>query len=214
MHPSRLLSGSASSDSDLAFTKLAERVAWQGKYRTIKTIDWKLPNGKNVSYDVLTQAKEGKGSVTVFAFNRRDRTATLVREFHPGAETLQLGTINGMFEADKHATPLQCAQMELEEEAQLRCSDDGHWIPLYDTATRGICMDKYSDNFVRPFLALDAEHVPDARPPDDTEFISVVDGLGYDDVMRLVRRGEINVASSHCVLLAYRKLEDMGIPYR
>lgn len=224
IHSSRWLlisGGGANTDTTetppLDFIKLSERVVWKGKYRQIKQAEWRFPNGKNVTFDILTQGgeavKSSKGSVTVFCFNRKDRTATLVREFHPGAECLQLGTCNGMYEADKHSSPLECAQMELEEEAQLRCADE-NWIPLCDPTFRGICMDKYSDNFLRPFLALDAEPVVDGRPPDDEEFISAERGLKYDEVMRLVRSGGINVASSHCVLLAYRKLDDMDIPYR
>lgn len=201
---------------DLKFTKLSETTIWCGRYKQIKSAQWRFPNDKIVTFDILSQGGDkiqARGSVTVFSFNRQKRTATLVREFHPGPEDMQWGTINGMYEKDKHASPLVCGQMELEEEAQQQQPLSGCWIPLLDSP-RGACLDKYSDNHFFPYLVLDAVAVGDPRAPDDEEFILVERDVGYDQMMRMVKAGKINVASSYCVLMAYAKLDELGIPYR
>ena len=210
----RWLSGGATSgggEDDLTskFTKLDEKVSYNGKYRQIKSLKIKFPNERVVDFDILTQG--GCGSVTVFAFNTTSRTATLIREYHPGSGHVQYGTVAGMLElGSKHSTPLACAQMELEEEAHLRADK---WVPLL---AEGVAQpfEKYSDNHFYPFLALDPVLVENPLPQDSEEFIWIVRDVSYSRMMELIYTGKINLVSTACILMAFKKLDELGIPYK
>lgn len=54
-----------------------------------------------------------------------------------------------MYEPVKHASALECAQFELEEEAQLRTNA---WVSLLANQSIAMSFDKYSDNKFHPFL--------------------------------------------------------------
>ncbi len=192
------------------FEVVDEKEAHQGKYRQVIEKQVKGPDGKTLIYDILSANKSG--GVTMFVWCTKSKTATLVKEYHPGPHKVQLGTVNGCFESDKHVSALQCATFELEEEVQMKVSTPKNVIPLLDHEDMTVPVDKYSDNRFNPYLILDAEQVKDPRPMDDEEFIVVQRGLSYAEIMRLIRRGEINVASSYTILLAFKKLEELRFP--
>lgn len=113
-----------------------------------------------------------------------------------------------MFEAHKHASALESAQFELEEEAGLRSEE---WVPLLRGATTSAPFDKYSNNTFFPFLALDCEEVAQPRPMDDEEHITVLRNITHPQLMQWVCEGRINVLSSYTALLGISKLREMGI---
>jgi hypothetical protein len=141
-------------------------------------------------------------------WDRNTSTTTLIREYHPGVEQLQYGTMNGMYEAKKHDSPLQCAKFELEEEAHLRSEN---WIPLLGDPSMSVSLDKYNDNTFYPFLALDCENVPNPRAADNEEYILIEKNISYDKLISLLYSGKINIASSYGILLALRKLKEMNL---
>ena len=112
-----------------------------------------------------------------------------------------------MFEPHKHSSALESAQFELEEEAGLRSS---RWLSLLEEGVSAP-FDKYSNNTFFPFLALDCEEVPQPRPLDDEEHISVLRNIGHEQLMRWVCEGRINVLSSYTALLGISKLRQMGV---
>ena len=114
-----------------------------------------------------------------------------------------------MFEPEKHSCALECAQFELEEEAQLRSK---RWVPLLDDANTVAPFDKYSNNRFYPFLAIDCEEVRDPRAKDAEEHITVLRGVGYKQLMDLITSGRMNVLSSYTVLLGLRKVSELGLP--
>jgi 8-oxo-dGTP pyrophosphatase MutT (NUDIX family) len=201
--------GSQTSSDPPSFIKLSEELAYPGRYRQIKHIKYQYPHGREVDFDILTQ--HGQGSVVVVAWDTKSKTATLIREFHPGVGRMQFGTIAGMLEKDKHANnPQECARMELEEEAHLR-SD--RWIRLLDEG-RAMSFEKYSDNHFHAYLVLDPEVVPNPKALDLEEYIIIERNVPYSKIMQLIRGCEINVMSSYALLLAFAKLDELGIQYR
>jgi hypothetical protein len=67
---------------------LEENVAFSG-YRSILQRKVSLPNGKNISYDIVDQ---GHPSVVVFNWDTNTSTCTLIREYHPGPKvSLDMG---------------------------------------------------------------------------------------------------------------------------
>jgi hypothetical protein len=185
--------------------KLKETTVFEG-YRNILRRDFLLSNGKVASYDILTQKHL---SVVVFAWNSTTKSTVLVREYHPGPETFMYGTVAGMYEFQKHSSPLQAAQFELEEEAQLT-SDV--WVPLLEATDSGMPFDKYSTNRFFPYLALDCTSVMNPRSMDDDELITVVKDVSYETLLTLIQKGQMNVVSTYAILLGVQKLKDMGYP--
>ena len=207
--------GSSSSGSELLdlnlddFKILSEKEAYRGKYRQMIEKVVEAPDGKKLVFDILSNNK--CGGVTMFVWNTKTRSATLVKEYSPGPHKVLLGTVNGCFETDKHESAEQCAEFELEEEVQMRVTHQKNIIPLIE-AGGAVPLDKYSDNRFYSFLVLDAEPVLDPRKQDEEEYIIVERGVGYDELMRLMKRGEINVASSYTILMGIKKLEELGYP--
>ena len=187
------------------------------------------PNGKSTIYDIVSQSG---GSIGVFPWDIETSTTTLIREYHPGVGKFQYGIIGGMFESKKHSTSLECAQFELEEEAQLK-SDN--WIPLLsssDTSATAssssisttssttssslsmngpVSFDKYSDNVLYPYIALNCKHVDTPRAPDEDEYIVIEKNVTYKRLWEIISTGQMNIFSSYVTMSALRKLELMGV---
>lgn len=185
-------------------TTLEESIVFRG-YRNIVRRQVILPNGRNATYDLLTQKH---ASVVVFTWDSQTRTTTLVNEYHPGPNKFISGTVAGMYEIDKHSSPLEAAMFELEEEAKL-ISDK--WYPLLDTTDTSMPFDKYSTNRFYPFLAVDCKHIANGKDLDDQEFIIIERNITYPKLMSLLHSGQINVVSTYAILLGLRKLHDLGI---
>jgi hypothetical protein len=186
---------------------IKDEVAYEG-FRNIVRRTTKLPNDQIVVYDVLKQTHE---SVVVFSWDSKTKTTSLVEEYHPGPEVSIYGTVAGMYFKDKDASAFECAQHELEEEAQLQTKK---WIPLLANLKTSMPFDKYSNNRFYPYLALDCESVPNPRPGDDDEFITVHKNVTYSQIMKLIADGKMNVVSTYTCLLAFKKLEELGIEYK
>lgn len=188
---------------------IKEDVVFQG-YRNIVRRDVQLPNGKIAQFDVLIQKHL---SVVVFIWDTKTSTTTLIREYHPGPEEFLYGTVAGMYEFHKHTSPLQSAQYELEEEAQLETK---YWYSLVDEsqAKIGMSFDKYSNNHFFPYLALDCTPVMNPKAMDDDEYIMVEKNVTHDRLMNLMKTGQMNVVSTFTILLGLQKLAELGIDYR
>lgn len=175
------------------------------RYRKLINRKIEYPTGKVVDFDVVSQ---GSDSITAFLWNTSSLSTILVREYHPGVQKVLYGVVAGMFESHKHSNRLECAQAEMEEEAQ-RVS--GRWIPLLEGNDTVIPLEKYSDNEFTPYLVLDPQLCVSPKLPDNEELIEIVEDVSYDSLMKIIRNGEMNIASSFCALLALRKLEELGL---
>lgn len=53
--------------------------------------------------------------MAVFVWHTQTKTLTLIKEFAPGREEVAHGVVAGMYEKDKHDSPLQAAKFEVSE---------------------------------------------------------------------------------------------------
>ncbi len=109
----------------------------------------------------------------------------------------------------KHSSALEAAQFELEEEAHLKTSNE-KWFPLLEDETYSTSVEKYSDNRLYMYLALDCDEVTNPKPMDDEEFITIHRGVTYKELMHLLNTGQLNLPSSFTVLMGLRKLQELG----
>jgi len=174
-------------------------------WRSVVSKQATYPDGSQHRFDVVTQ---GSPSVLVVPWCTRTRTTTLLREWQPGPEEVLWGVCAGIVEPGKHASNLQAAQYELNEEAQL---ESHMWLSVLD---RSAPADKYSDNRFDIFLAMDCSPVgvQQQRNLDSAERIDIYPGVSYKRVMDIIEKGEMNVAGSFACMVAFRALERKGYP--
>lgn len=190
--------------NDFSFEVIKNEVVFKG-WRNIVKRKIKQPNGHISTFDIVS---EGRPSVGVFIWDTKTSTTTLVREFHPGTAKIYYGVVGGVFESDKHVGYLNAAQFELEEEAQLKSSN---WVHLLDTDTCNVSFDKYSDNLLYPFVAMDCVIVDKPRAPDVDEFIQVERNVTYKKLMKIIDCGEMNIFSCYMCFKALKKLDEIGV---
>lgn len=63
--------------------------------------------------------------MAVFVWHTQTKTLTLIKEFAPGREEVAHGVVAGMYEKNKHDSPLQAAKHEV--------SEGSYCIKLYGT---------------------------------------------------------------------------------
>jgi NUDIX domain len=187
-------------------TVIGEKVVYDG-WRKVVRKEVVMPNAKSVLFDVVTT--NGMPAVAVFVWDKESCTATVLQEYHPGPEKMMHGVVAGCFESHKHSSPLECAAAELEEEAHLKTST---LIPLLQDGETTVPFEKYSDNRFYPYLALDCEPVANPKPLDDEEYIIIHKNVSYKRLMEMIAAGQFNVISSYTILMAIRKLTEMGLP--
>lgn len=125
----------------------------------------------------------------------------------PGCDKVLNGLAAGIVEEDKHGACFDlAARQELEEECHL---SGGKWYRLLDDQS-SIAMDKYVVTEIVPFLVVDPEHVENPRPLDDEEEIEIVKGVTVEEIMEMIRRGEMNCIGAFASLLAIEKLRTIG----
>lgn len=225
-------SASTTSDSD-GFTILNERILYDNWRRVIqRRVKYPQQNddgsdsGLEVDFELVAQ-KGTDCAVLIVAWNTQTKTGTLVREYMPSVNRMQVGFAAGMVETDKHgADPtvnensndhgddehdlvLTAAQHELEEECQMT---GGTWI-LLTPPGQGIVMDKYSTTRLSVYLVLDATILPPehAKPRDETEQgMHAIHGVTHQEMRELVATGQMTVVGSWTCLLALDKLRELG----
>jgi len=201
------LNGGAGSQDDPEVEMLREEAAWVGPFRSILSRTIRLPGSRagDIVFDVLSPASTE--SVLVVCWDSATRTATLIREYHPGPLVWQYGVIAGGYEPHKHDSPMTAARFELEEEAQL---EGGRWVPLLNTAG-SLAHDKYSTERFFPWLVIDAKPCESPRECDTEESIRVEHGFTASTLRELIRQGAMNCPSSFAVLLALERLQEMDL---
>ena len=172
-----------------------------------------LPKGIEVDYDIIDQ--RGRGAVTIFAWNSKNKTATLVKEYQPGPHQYLMGCAAGMIDdnddnnearSDHHDShkSLTAAVHELEEELHL---SGGTW---YRLTNQPMVMDKYSRTLICPYLVIDPYTVKNPRPLDDEEDIEIIQGVTIEEILQLMQDGCMNMVGSWACLLAVNKLRELG----
>ena len=187
--------------SSAGFKVLHEEIAYGGYRKVIKrTVEF--PDGKPKTFDILGASAP---SVLVFPWDNVSKTATLIREYQPGSNTMQFGVVAGAVES-KHKSVLQCAQHELNEEAHL---ESEVWIPLLNPDC-SVNSSKYSENSFFPYLALNCTEVANPLPLDAEEWITIHPNITIDELDRLIDSGEMSTSSAYVVMLAMRYMRKHG----
>lgn len=182
---------------------VGEGVAYK-RWRTIVERSIRMPDGKVLDFDLVGLAS-ATSAVVIFAWDSSTKTATLVREYHPGPHCFLFGAAAGIVENDKHnSDPMLAAQHELEEECHLA---GGKWYLL---TPKPLAMDKYTTTKIRVYLVVDAKHVPDPKPQDHEEDIEIIRNVSIDEILDMFQRGEMNVVGCWACLMAMQKLRALG----
>ena len=63
---------------------------------------------------------------------------------------------------------------------------------------------------ITPYLVIDPHHVPDPRPLDEEEDIEIVSGVTADELLQMIREGDMNLVGGWGALLALQKLRELG----
>jgi hypothetical protein len=159
-----------------------------------------------IEFDVIDQTHSKSGAVIIFAWNSTSKSATIIREYMPGCHRVLGGLAAGIVEEDKHDSEESAARFELEEECHLA---GGTWYRLINDDV-SVPMDKYVVTEITPYLVIDPYHVPNPRPIDDEEDIEIVPGVSAEEIMEMIKAGDMNLVSGWGALLALDKLRDLG----
>ena len=160
---------------------------------------------------VVTQIQDqrGAGAVIIFAWDSKIKTATIVREYMPGCHKVLGGLAAGIIETcpDKHdSDELLAARHELEEECHLA---GGTWHRLTDDSIT-VPMDKYVQTRITPYLVIDPVICEDPRELDAEEEIEIVRNVSADEILDMVKGGDMNLVGAWASLLALQKLRELG----
>jgi hypothetical protein len=151
--------------------------------------------------------QKGSGASIIFAWNSKTKTATILKEYNPGCDKILYGLAAGVVESDKHGSDFDvAARHELEEECHL---SGGTWYRLLKEGT-SIAMDKYVMTEIVAYLVVDAMKVTNPRPLDDEEEIEIVEGVSVEEILEMIRSGEMNCIGGFASLLAIEKLRVLG----
>lgn len=82
--------------------------------------------------------------MVVLVWHTDSKTLTLIKEFAPGREEISYGVVAGMYEKDKHDSPLQAAKYEVSEAARrsakvackVACLELSHMILAHASSPR------------------------------------------------------------------------------
>jgi len=117
------------------------------------------------------------------------------------------GLAAGIVETDKHESDYYiAARHELEEECHL---SGGTWYRLLE-GNKAIAMDKYVMTEIVAYLVVDPMKVENPRPLDEEEEIEIIDGITIEEVLGMIRNGEMNCIGGFASLLAIEKLRSLG----
>lgn len=183
-----------------------EEVLYEGWRKVIRRTVQSPKLTKHIEFDVIDQTHSTGGAVIIFAWNSTSKTATIIREYMPGCHRVLGGLAAGLVE-DKHGGSEEAAaRHELEEECHLA---GGAWYRLIDDGV-SVPMDKYVQTEIVPYLVVDPHHVPNPKPLDDEEDIEIVTDVSAEEILQMVKKGDMNLVGGWGALLALVKLRELG----
>lgn len=185
------------------------------RWRTLLSRLVRFPDGRTVDFDVVGN-KGSDHAVLVFAWNSQTKTATIIREYMPGSNSLKAGIAAGLVES-KHSSSdrdgggdgigddqkLTAAMHELEEECHLV---GGEWIKL----TEDTLLDKYSTTQATVYLNLNAKTTNSPKPLDAEEEILIIPNVTIAEIMDMIAQGEMNCVGGWASLVAIHRLRELG----
>jgi glycerol-3-phosphate cytidylyltransferase-like family protein/ADP-ribose pyrophosphatase YjhB (NUDIX family) len=161
----------------------------------------KVIKGKEIEFDVVGRAGPYPNCVCIFPYNTTTDCIYLIKEYHQGVDELKYGLPGGYYEIKKHKDINDAARAELSEECHLR---DGKLINLL---SKGYSELKWVTNQVVPFICIDpVEEITslECDPEEDIEIVKV----NWDELMEIIRNGDMTPTSVYATLLAVEYIED------
>ena len=205
-------SNEASPSSSRAFYRphdydiVREEVLYEGWRKVIRRTVQSPKMTKHIEFDVIDQTHSTGGAVIIFAWNSTSKSATIIREYMPGCHRVLGGLAAGLVEEKHGGSEEAAARHELEEECHLA---GGTWYRLIDDDA-AVPMDKYVQTEIVPYLVVDPHHVPNPKPIDEEEDIEIVSGVSAEEIMQMVKKGDMNLVGGWGALLALVKLRELG----
>jgi 8-oxo-dGTP pyrophosphatase MutT (NUDIX family) len=181
-----------------------EEVLYEGWRKVIRRTVQSPKLTKHIDFDVIDQT-HSTGAVIIFAWNSTSKTATIIREYMPGCHRVLGGLAAGLVEGKHGGSEEDAARHELEEECHLA---GGTWYRLIDDGV-SVPMDKYVQTEIVPYLVVDPHHVPNPKPLDDEEDIEIVSGVSAEEILQIVKKGDMNLVAGWGALLALNKLREL-----
>ena len=205
-------SNEASPSSSRAFYRphdydiVREEVLYEGWRKVIRRTVQSPKMTRHIEFDVIDQTHSTGGAVIIFAWNSTSKSATIIREYMPGCHRVLGGLAAGLVEEKHGGSEEAAARHELEEECHLA---GGTWYRLINENV-SVPMDKYVQTEIVPYLVVDPHHVPNPKPIDEEEDIEIVSGVSAEEIMQMVKKGDMNLVGGWGALLALVKLRELG----
>lgn len=194
------------------YSVLTEKVMYS-RFARVYSRTVQHSNGDTFEYDVWGRnwKNESFTVVCVVPYNPRTRAFTLIREYNVAHNKHVYSFPQGCYEKSKHASPMDAALAELEEEARVSCGIS-HMIPLLDTP-HGSPQDKYQREAVHYFLCKDVIRLSNnsLRSRDAEESIEVTEHVPVSLLKGLIRAGVMQSNNIAAGLLAIDRLRQDGL---
>lgn len=173
------------------FDVVSSTTLFEGRILSVREDVVRMPDGSQAKREIV----EHMGAVVIAALDEQDRIV-LVNQYRPAVRARLDELPAGLLDVDGEA-PLQAAQRELAEEAQLRARTWHTLLDLYSSPG-------FSDEAVRVFLARDLE--PTARPDgfvvEHEESSMAVTRVPLDEAVARTLAGRISNAAAVAGVLA------------
>lgn len=167
--------------NDFTEVTVQKEVKYQGPIFTVEQHLVSLPNGKQSARDIVLH----NGAVAVLVVH--EGKILFVRQYRKAIEAHTLEIPAGKLDHDGESA-LEAAKRELEEEAQLSADE---WTKIIELVpTPGYCTEK-----IHLYEAKGIQHLLDAAPLDEDEFVSI-EWIPVEDVIQKIHNGEITDAKT------------------
>ncbi|GMI06191.1 hypothetical protein TrVE_jg10091 [Triparma verrucosa] len=185
------------------FTFLSSTPLHIGKFRSLTSSLYSLPNNLTASYEIVTSTSPENPTVpavTVLAYNTTSKKFTIIKEFYPSLGRLSFGTIAGLVDSrDSTSSSLttikSAARREAWEEAKIPETCDVDVDPV------GRVMDKYVCTELYAALATfegGGEGWKEELRDQEEQGMEIIE-IGEEELLRIVEEGGFSVVGEWAV---------------
>lgn len=173
-------------------------------FLTLRCVQVKHSDGRVLDWDVIGQPKQNPAFATVFPYNTKTKTTTLLVEYAQGTNEFKYTFVAGGFEPHKHTSIEETALKELSEEARLTTS---RLVRLLPDGHEGVAELKWAATKFVPFIALDPCVDTDPQPRDAEETIEIYRDVPLDKVEEIILQGNMMLPAVQTYFMAKSYLQ-------
>ena len=193
-----------------AFRLLGEAEVPYSRFLQVEDRQIEYPDGRRIAFDIVGHQRTNFHFVTIFAFDTRQQTVTVLSEFAQAAlphSTMVWSLPCGGYEPRKHTSAMHAAERELSEEAHLT---GGQWRCLLPEGHPGVLEAKWCRNRFTPFLCIDP--ITDEHPGglDPEEHLAPM-AMPIARLRQVLLEGEMLLPSVQTCISALAALEEAGL---